>query len=251
MTSEVVRTQAASGAAEGGGKVRIASVRRWRIEADEQGLVRVEMEPVSASAEAVEGETSPPAASLKEILAGLKAQILVKPTGEVLEMAPDGLIPTPQRESLARAALGEQSRLGPFGLRLPEGPVAPGASWRVPLTLQDLPQISEGQVKPGAGALSARHVFEAQEDGLLRIRVHTEGRQELLLSFSGLAAKGWVELSGSSLFWVEAATGVPLRAEFGQKWRAGFGLFQMEESAVGSMTAAWLPGQPDAARSRP
>ncbi len=249
--TEIIRTQAASGAAEGVARVRLAVTRRWRIESEAEGYVRVEMEPVSAAAEAIEGEASPPAASVQEVMAGLKAKLLAKPTGEVVEIAPDGLIPTPQRDSIARAALAEAGRLGPFGFRLPEGPIGPGAEWTAPLGLPDLPQITEGQVKPGAGALRARHAFEGLEGGLMRIRVHAEGRQDLELSFAGLAAKGWVELSGSSVYWVEPATGAALRAEFGQEWKASFGLFQMEESIAGSMTAAWLPGQPDAAARRP
>jgi hypothetical protein len=253
LSASLTKTEVVVGIAEERAVTSMAWVRRHSFSEAAAGQFLVQITPVSAKVEAVEGAPSPPPASLEEVLTLLGASCRVNLSGRVLEAVADAetLVPTAQRESLAQAALAQTIQIGVFGVRLPDGIVGVGAEWATPLTLDSLGPITLGQVSAGDGELTAKHTLESidADQGLAVIRVEETGRKALTINYGGLVDQGWVELSGASRYWVSLQTGAPMRAEIQQTVKSDFGFFAVTQTVSGSLKGAWEPGKPTDLRS--
>lgn len=255
LTASLTKTEVVSAMAEEKAVSKVSWVRRHAFSEAAAGQFLVQLTPVSAAVEGLEGSPSPPPASLEEVLTLLGASCRVDTSGRVLEAIADAesLVPTAQRESLAQAALAQTIQIGLFGIRLPEGVVGVGAEWSVPLALDALAPITSGQVTAGEGELVARHTLVSidADQGLAQIRVAESGRKALKINYGGLVDEGWVELSGESRYWVSLQTGAPMRAEIQQTVKSDFGFFAVAQTVSGSLKGAWEPGKPTDVRSFP
>ncbi len=255
LSASLSRTDVVNGLEVERAVTSMSWVRRHSFSEAAAGQLLVQIAPESAKVETMAGAPSPPPASLEEVLSLLGAACRVDLSGKVLEAVADAesLVPTAQREALAQAALAQTIQIGVFGVRLPEGIVGVGATWIVPLSLDALPAITVGQVSAGAGELAAKHTLESidAEQGLAVIRVEETGKRALAINFGGLEDEGWVELSGTSRYWVSLQTGAPVRAEIQQTAKSDFGLFDVTQTVSGSLKGAWEPGKPVDVRSFP